>query len=123
MAEKTETSESKDVGKAESTEGEVMHPLSSLQREIDAVFDRFASFSPFSDWRTPFERFHMPPSLSKAGIAAKSDIVEGKSSYDITMELPGVLEKDISVSVDEGVLSIKGEKKSEEKKEKEDSYL
>ena len=44
-------------------------------------------------------------------------------SYDITVELPGVAEKDITVSVEEGVLSIKGEKRSEEKREEDDFSL
>lgn len=123
MAEKAETDKGKQVGKTKAAQGEVMHPLSSLQREIDAVFDRFASFSPFGDWRSPFgERFAMPEAFTKAGIAAKSDIAENKKSYDITVELPGVAEKDITVSVDQGVVSIKGEKRAEEKKEEEGGH-
>ena len=124
MADKAESGKTKEVSKPKASEGAVMHPLSSLQKEIDAVFDRFASFSPFGDWRSSFgERFAMPEAFAKAGIAAKSDVAESKKSYDITVELPGVAEKDITVSVDQGVVSIKGEKRAEEKKEeKEGGY-
>lgn len=112
--------------KTKPAEGEVMHPLTSLQREIDAVFDRFGSGGLFGDWSLPFDKnmgVNWPTGLAKAGIATKSDIVEGEKSYDVTVELPGVSENDISVTVDDGVLSIKGEKRSEEKKEEDNHFL
>ncbi len=126
MAAKEKSNKEKQVSKSKPSKGEVMHPLNTLQREIDAVFDRFGSGSPFGDWLIPFEKktgFGLPSGFAKAGIATKSDIVEGEKSYDITVELPGVSEKDISVTVDEGVLSIKGEKRSEEKKEEDNFFL
>lgn len=43
-------------------------------------------------------------------LAPASDASSDEGAYRITMELPGVEEKDIDVSVHEGVLSIKGEK-------------
>jgi len=48
----------------------------------------------------------------------KVDIVENESDFTIHADLPGLDKKDIKVSVENGVLSISGEKK-EEKKEKE----
>lgn len=36
----------------------------------------------------------------------------GDSSYDIAMELPGVGEDDIDLSVEDGVVTIRGEKKT-----------
>jgi HSP20 family protein len=46
---------------------------------------------------------------------------EDASSITIEAELPGVEEKDVSVTLANGVLTIKGEKKLE-KEEKNDSY-
>lgn len=48
----------------------------------------------------------------------KVDIVENEKDFSIHADLPGLERKDIKVSVENGVLSISGEKK-EEKKEKE----
>ena len=48
----------------------------------------------------------------------KVDIVENEKDFVIRADLPGLEKKDIKVSVENGVLSISGEKK-EEKKEKE----
>lgn len=51
----------------------------------------------------------------------KLDIAETDNAYEVTADLPGVEEKDVDVSVAEGVLRIKGERKSE-KEEKKKSY-
>ncbi len=47
------------------------------------------------------------------------DIAENDEHFLIEADVPGVDPKDIEVSMDNGVLSIKGERKSEVKEEKE----
>ena len=42
-----------------------------------------------------------------------SDIAESDKSYILTMELPGVDPKNVDISFDEGVVTIKGEKHKE----------
>lgn len=47
------------------------------------------------------------------------EVNDADGHYEVTIELPGVDEKDIDVSVHDGVLTIKGEKKeSKERKDK-----
>jgi HSP20 family protein len=53
-------------------------------------------------------------------VSPKVDIVENEDHYLISAEVPGVDKKDISITVVDEVLTIKGEKK-EEKKEKKES--
>ncbi|SEQ44439.1 Hsp20/alpha crystallin family protein [Thalassovita taeanensis] len=43
-------------------------------------------------------------------LAPAAEASTGENSYTITVELPGVEEKDIDVSVQEGVVTVKGEK-------------
>ena len=45
--------------------------------------------------------------------APKIDIVESKDAIDLTAELPGVEEKDVDVTLADGMLTIRGEKKTE----------
>ncbi len=45
------------------------------------------------------------------------DISETENGYEIHAELPGVTEKDVNISVTDNLLTIKGEKRSEEKTE------
>lgn len=54
----------------------------------------------------------------------KSDIKETDTSYTVEAELPGFDKKDIDVSLENGVLTIKAEvKKETEDKEKKDGYI
>ncbi|WP_137701434.1 Hsp20/alpha crystallin family protein [Marimonas lutisalis] len=46
-------------------------------------------------------------------LAPASDASSTEDAYRITMELPGVEEKDIDISVNSGVVSVKGEKTAE----------
>lgn len=58
-------------------------------------------------------------SLSTAEWAPAVDIKEEDNRFVIHADIPGVKPEDIEVSMDAGVLTIKGEKSSEEKTEKE----
>jgi HSP20 family protein len=49
------------------------------------------------------------------------DVAETKDSYVVKAEIPGADPKDIDISLSDGMLTIKGEKK-EEKEEKEENY-
>src|SRR5438128_10306686 len=46
-------------------------------------------------------------------LSPKIDIAESKDAIDMTAELPGVDEKDLDVTLANGVLTIRGEKKTE----------
>ncbi len=41
------------------------------------------------------------------------DIKEAKDAYEVVADIPGVEPKDIDVSLEEGVLTVKGERKTE----------
>ena len=67
----------------------------------------------------PFAATPLPETL---GWMPAVDIVETPKELVLTAELPGMELKDIDVSVEEGVLTIRGEK-FEEKKEEEDKKV
>lgn len=84
------------------------------------------TFSPFS---LHFPSIHFPSSdlLSSAGISKSStdlmsfnapmDIKENDKGYDVSIELPGIKKEEISVTVKGNVMTITGERKSEERKD------
>jgi HSP20 family protein len=77
--------------------------LGSLFREIEKTFDDFSRRSPL-------------PAFSGFGdsvMAPKIDVAEVKDAIEVTAELPGVDEKDIDLTLSNGVLTIRGEKKTE----------
>ena len=53
----------------------------------------------------------------------KLDIAELKDKYEVKAELPGIDEKDINLSVEDGLLKISGEKKSETENKEKGYYL
>jgi HSP20 family protein len=87
--------------------------FSAMRDEMDRVFGRFER-----DWPLPslFGR-----TGRDAGMVPELDVRESASSIAIEAELPGVEEKDVSVTLANGVLTIKGEKK-QEREEKGESY-
>lgn len=92
-------------------------PMQSLRREIDRIFDDFDG----SSWRAPLRNslFDIRPSW----VAAPAiDVVETSQAYEVTAELPGVEEKDIDVSMSNGFLVIKGEKRKEHEENKKGYY-
>jgi HSP20 family protein len=52
----------------------------------------------------------------------KTDIKENEDSYVIMAELPGVAKEDIKLNIEDGTLTIKAERKTEENQEK-DNYI
>ena len=53
-----------------------------------------------------------------AFLTPRIDVSQSNTEYCFSAELPGVDEKDVEVTLSDGVLTIKGEKKSETKEEK-----
>jgi HSP20 family protein len=82
-------------------------PLSTLHRELDRLFEDFggadmAAFGAGGRW----------PCL---------EVNEDDEAVRVTAELPGLAEKDIDLKVDNGVLTISGERR-QEKDDKERGY-
>jgi HSP20 family protein len=100
------------------------HPLANLREQIDHLFEDF-SRSPLA---MPFGRqmFDVEPffrrELMGHGTPAV-DITEKEKSFEISVELPGMEEKNIEIKLSNGNLVIKGEKKEETEEKKKDYYL
>lgn len=80
-------------------------------REMDRLFNRI--FDDFGRSWNLFDREWTRNNLS---------ISEEKDKYVATGKLEGFKKKDINVTVDDNVLYVKGETKTEDKKSKESSY-
>lgn len=93
-------------------------PFSALRAEMDRMFDNF-SFGRF-----PSLPSVTAPSASNGGAMAPSvDVRENDKQIVIEAELPGIEEKDVSVTVQDGMLTVKGDKKFEKKEEKENYHM
>jgi HSP20 family protein len=88
---------------AERSRDDQPHPLLSLHRDMNRLFDNvFRGLGVPS--LTAFERNLTWPNL---------ELGETDKDIQITAELPGIEEKDLDITVEEGVLTLRGEKKAE----------
>jgi HSP20 family protein len=88
--------------------------FTAMRDEMDRMFERFEHGWP--RWPALFRRngnFTVPD----------LDVRENTNSIVVEAELPGVDEKDISVTFANGMLTIKGEKKHEKEEKGESYYL
>lgn len=83
----------------------------ALHREVDRLFDEFNNSVGRTFGASPVGR--LMPDI---------DVSETDNEIEITVELPGMQEKDVDVSLAGDVLTIKGEKKSERTEEKGKAY-
>ncbi len=84
-------------------------------------------FDPFKELRVLEERMNeaFSSNLSKDVLSNFTPTVntrEGEFAYHIDVDLPGVKKEDISVKVDNNILTLKGERKSKKEVKKEDYY-
>lgn len=80
-----------------------------LQSDINRLFDAF--MSPLDTTET------------RAVMSPKLDVAELKDKFEIKAELPGMDEKEIELSLDDGLLTISGEKKAETEEKDKGYYL
>jgi HSP20 family protein len=105
---------------AKGSETSVSRPkdfFSAMRDEMDHVFDQFERG--FLRWPSPWRR----DVGGSAMISPELDVHENPDAITIEAELPGVDEEDISVTVANGMLTIKGEKKQEKEERNENYYL
>lgn len=93
------------------------HPIVQLQREVDRLFEnafRGFGFSPFrSELFTPLTESPL--------LKPYVDVGATDQEYVITVEVPGVDERDVKVEIVNNTMTIRGEKK-QEKEQKEKNY-
>lgn len=80
-------------------------PFFSLQRQVNRVFDDLLG--------------GMPEAC--AATSMKMDVKEDEKAFHVVAELPGLSEKEVEVTFDDGMLTIRGEKKVE-RDEKKDTW-
>jgi HSP20 family protein len=85
-------------------------PFRELQNEIDNLFKNFfPAIEKNMDLSDYFESFNM-------------NVYEKNNSLFVEAELPGFEKKDINISLENGILTISGEKKRTEKEEDKNYY-
>jgi len=89
-------------------------PFNAVRNDMNRLFDRFMGGS------FPSLPHLFGSAMNEDAILMDVDVRVNGKEIVIEAELPGVEEEDLSVSMSDGVLTIKGEKKFEHDEEKED---
>lgn len=88
------------------------NPFFSLQTELNRLFEEAARGFPAASF-----------SGAEQVLSPAIDVKETEQGIEISAELPGVEEKDLDVSITEDLLTIRAEKKQEQKKEEKGYYM
>jgi len=81
-------------------------PLTTVRRQIDRLFDDLTGRIP-----TAIQSMRGGP------MRPAMDVHESEDALELTAELPGVSEKDLDITLHDNVLTVRGEKRSEERRE------
>lgn len=93
--------------------GAEQNPIAALQRDMNRAFESF--------WSQASRSFG---GLAGSGDAVpRSDVVETDSGVEVSIELPGLDEKEVEVTLTDETLTIRGEKKVERREEKRGYYV
>lgn len=99
--------------------GRFPDPMQQFHHDLDRMFDRFfrgsGSLQPGG---------LMPSSMLDAEglLKPKADLSATEKEYVLTVEIPGVSEKDISLEISGGTMTIKGEKRQKKEEKDKDHY-
>jgi HSP20 family protein len=67
----------------------------------------------FRDLLNRFDELNVFPPMTPTQFIPRIDVRDNGSSYLVTAEIPGMTQKDINLSLDQNILTLEGEKKSE----------
>lgn len=81
--------------------------LRTLQREVDSLFDQF------------FNRSEEAQDAD-AVWAPQTDLVEKEDAFHLRLDVPGMSKEDISINLQNGALTVRGERTNEQTEDEED---
>lgn len=90
------------------------HEMETLQREMDRLFTDF--------WSDEGRMFAMPETFGAKHLMPRVDESEDEKAFHVKVELPGMDEEDVDITLADGMLTVRGEKKQEEEEKGKDFY-
>jgi HSP20 family protein len=91
-----------------------LQQMDTLHREMGSLFEDF--------WNGNGRMMHLYNPTALGSLTPQIDEIEDEKAIHIRVELPGMDKDDVDISLAEGMLTIKGEKKREEEEKSKDFY-
>jgi len=101
-------------GRDEGPFGGFRSQMESMHREMDRMFDEMAN--------EPARKSFFPQDWGREMLTPEIDETEDDKAFHVSIELPGMDEKDVDITLSGRMLTIRGEKKVDEKQEGKDFY-
>lgn len=95
------------------------NPFVDFHRQMNRLFEDF-----FSDFERPGFSLAFPSAFGRWDAAApRVDVAETDTEVTVSADLPGLDEKDVQVTLDDDVLTIRGTRKDEREEKKQNYHL
>ena len=91
-----------------------LREMDTLHKEMDRLFEDF--------WKGSGSHTFMARPWHHGNLTPRVDETEDENSFHVKVELPGMDQDDVNISLTGGVLTIRGEKKREEEEKGKDYY-
>ncbi len=112
-------------GKVPTRRAAAEHPISELRRQMDRLFEDFTrgwGWPSIARWRWPGEALDV--GRAPGGVLPVDlDVSEDDKAVLVKADLPGMDKDDVDISIDNGMLTIRGEKKEEREEQERDYYV
>jgi HSP20 family protein len=92
----------------------VRREIETLHREMDRVFENL--------WGDSFGTSLLPEYWARRELVPQLDVTEDEKAFHVNIELPGMDEKDVDVTLSDRALTIRGEKKEDKEAREKDFY-
>jgi HSP20 family protein len=94
--------------------GDFRAEMDALHRSLDRLLA--------DAWGGSFAPSLLSETWTTGKITPRLDVLDDDKAFRVTVELPGLTDKDVAVTVDDSTLTIRGEKKEEKEKKDKDVY-
>ncbi|HEX7081788.1 MAG TPA: Hsp20/alpha crystallin family protein [Gammaproteobacteria bacterium] len=88
--------------------------IETLHREMDRLFEGM--------WREGFRAWPLPDYWARRELVPQLDVSEDDKAFHVKVELPGMDQQDVDVTLSDRTLTIRGEKKEEREAKDKDYY-
>jgi HSP20 family protein len=99
-----------------------LREMDQLHKDMDRLFDDFWKGSTrLSSLTTPWQPMSSTP-WAHSEVMPRLDETEDDKAFHVRVELPGMDQEDVDITLSNGMLTIRGEKKREEEEKGKDFY-
>lgn len=94
--------------------GTFRREMETLQRDMDRLFADF--------WRDEGRLFDLPETRGATHLMPRVDEAEDEKGFHVKVELPGMDKDDVDITLADGMLTVRGEKRQEDEEKGKDFY-